>query len=262
MGFNGRNGKITLTTGLAGDPNHSKEVITKFSGIILDHYINSIGGGDIDKNTIVTSTVGYGNGLAYTVSNWATTKQAGVFKKTLIKKYENVKWDSNSPLKSEIRARHQRHILIALVNVDGKNLAEPVICQMDVKGGNYAGYCKAEPGSGRLPYGIARTPYKISVSSSHVDSNNRFNNESYIQDFVLAPIPVQDSTKPLLNAATNLMREVDEYVDGILDQAKSGSAAVTVNEPDFEPGYDTTEDYTTTTPPPALPVQAEDDLPF
>lgn len=230
---------MTLTTGRKGDADHSEEQITKFSGVVLVQYLNSIGGGDMDNDTMVSSTTGWGGTVPLTVYHDKTSKDAnGSLKKTLIQKYENVKWNKDHPLKKEIKAKHQRHILILLASVDGKNLAEPCICQVDLKGGNYASYCKAEPASGRLSYGVADVPYKLSVESFHVDNNNRYGNDAKVQDFILSPIPENAVTKPIVGKALAAMAEVDPYIDAILAQG-SGSAEgkAVMQEPDYDTEY-------------------------
>ncbi len=207
--FDGNTGEIKLTKGRKADADHNTSTISKFSGIVLDPFINSIGGGKMDAKTRFSSSKGYGAQVPYDIRyeepSGTTTK---------VTEYKSFKWTKNNELKP-LGAAFQRNIYILLVKVDGKNLPEPVICQMDVKGLNSMQYAKTEPFGGRQNY----FGWKVAVEQSTTIKDKQ-NITRKVQVFDFSEV---DKTKAaaIFEKVYAAMALVDPYIDSILAQ-KSG----------------------------------------
>ena len=207
--FDGNTGEIKLTKGRKADADHNISTITKFSGIVLDPFINSIGGGKMDTKTRFSSSKGYGAQVPYDI-RYEVPEGAG-FKVT---EHKGFKWTKNNELKP-LGAAFQRNIYILLIKVDGKNLPVPVICQMDVKGLNSMQYAKTEPFNGRQNY----FGWKISVETT-TTIKDRQNITRKVQVFDFSEV---DKVKAaaVFEKVYDAMSLVDPYIDSILAQ-KSG----------------------------------------
>jgi hypothetical protein len=239
--FDGNTGEIKLTKGRKADADHNISTISKFSGIVLDGFINSIGGGKMDANTRFSSSKGYGAQVPYDIRY--EVPDGAVFKVT---EYKGVKWTKNNELKP-LGAAFQRNIYILLIKVDGKNLPEPVICQMDVKGLNSMQYAKTEPFGGRQNY----FGWKVAVEQSTTIKDKQSITRK-VQVFDFSEV---DKTKAaaIFEKVYDAMGLVDPYIDSILAQkagVEDDENGTTKPHPannagaEYNPGLDDDDDFT------------------